>query len=76
MDFSSTSLHSSKISWGAKPKMFAAYFTSPDRSKVLSVFPDGANLYAARTYRIKEKALRTHYFYEFEIGGQHVSLAV
>ncbi|KAL0927898.1 hypothetical protein M5K25_002121 [Dendrobium thyrsiflorum] len=39
--------------------------------------PGGANLYAARTYRIKEEeALRTYYFYEFEIGGQHVALAV
>uniref|UniRef100_A0A0F7GX91 Photosystem II reaction center PsbP family protein n=1 Tax=Goodyera fumata TaxID=1390594 RepID=A0A0F7GX91_9ASPA len=38
--------------------------------------PGGANLYAARTYRIKEKeALRTYYFYEFEIDGQHIALA-
>nr|AJS13464.1 PPD8 [Erycina pusilla] len=37
--------------------------------------PGGANLYAARTYRIKEEeALRTYYFYEFEIDGQHVVL--
>uniref|UniRef100_A0A0F7CYL5 Photosystem II reaction center PsbP family protein n=1 Tax=Masdevallia picturata TaxID=125444 RepID=A0A0F7CYL5_9ASPA len=38
--------------------------------------PGGANLYAARAYRIKEEeALRTYYFYEFEIEGQRVALA-
>uniref|UniRef100_A0A0F7GYT2 Photosystem II reaction center PsbP family protein n=1 Tax=Cypripedium formosanum TaxID=53042 RepID=A0A0F7GYT2_9ASPA len=38
--------------------------------------PGGANLYAARRYKIKEEAvLRTYYFYEFGIGGQHVALA-
>uniref|UniRef100_A0A0F7GY91 Photosystem II reaction center PsbP family protein n=1 Tax=Habenaria pantlingiana TaxID=1498489 RepID=A0A0F7GY91_9ASPA len=37
--------------------------------------PGGANLYAARTYRIKEnEAFRTYYFYEFGIDGQHIAL--
>ncbi|WOL16399.1 hypothetical protein Cni_G25186 [Canna indica] len=37
--------------------------------------PGGANLYSARTLKIKEdESLRTYYFYEFGIDVQHVAL--
>ncbi|KAG0478475.1 hypothetical protein HPP92_013194 [Vanilla planifolia] len=36
--------------------------------------PGGANLYLAHSYKIKEEALRTYYFYEFGVNGQHVAL--
>ncbi|KAG6701491.1 hypothetical protein I3842_08G167600 [Carya illinoinensis] len=90
----------------AKPKAFAARFSSPDGSEVLSVVirptnqlkitfleakditdlgslkeaakifvPGGANLYSARTLKIKEEeGLRTYYYYEFGRDEQHVAL--
>ncbi|XP_020087030.1 uncharacterized protein LOC109709283 isoform X4 [Ananas comosus] len=37
--------------------------------------PGGANLYSARTIKIKDdESLRTYYFYEFGIDTQHVAL--
>ncbi|XP_026662467.1 uncharacterized protein LOC103712340 isoform X2 [Phoenix dactylifera] len=37
--------------------------------------PGGANLYTARTIKVKEdESLRTYYFYEFGVDAQHVAL--
>uniref|UniRef100_A0A0F7GY85 Photosystem II reaction center PsbP family protein n=1 Tax=Erodium texanum TaxID=28960 RepID=A0A0F7GY85_EROTE len=90
----------------AKPKKFAARFSSADGSEAVTVVisptnqlkitfleaqditdfgslkeaakifvPGGANIYAARTIKIKEEeGFRTYYYYEFGDGVQHLAL--
>uniref|UniRef100_A0A0F7GYG0 Photosystem II reaction center PsbP family protein n=1 Tax=Erodium trifolium TaxID=337410 RepID=A0A0F7GYG0_9ROSI len=97
-----TSLYGDK----AKPKKFAARFSSADGSEAVSVVisptnqlkitfleakditdfgslkeaakifvPVGANIYSARTIKIKEEeGFRTYYYYEFGDGVQHLAL--